>query len=111
MAATEAQFRHLAVCKSGWGSALLWQTTGDEVFLDWTYRMGDWLRDGAGAIRCVAAPLVPETPDGIEATLEFTMHLDTILGALRARSDPFLARSGSSPGPATTGSERQLGWR
>ena len=87
MAATEAQFRHLAVCKSGWGAALLWQTTGDEAFLDWTYRMGDWFVAGqepSGAW----PPLVPETPDGIEATLEFTMHLDTILGALRARPDP-----------------------
>jgi hypothetical protein len=53
--------------------------------------MGDWfvagqLADGSWP------PLVPETPDGIEATLEFTMHLDTILGALRARPDPVIAR-------------------
>ena len=84
MASTEAQFGYLAVCKSAWGAALLWQITGEPIYRDWALRMGDWFvarqeRSGAWP------PLVPETPDGIEATLEFVMHLDTIIGAFAAR--------------------------
>ncbi|MBM4407300.1 MAG: hypothetical protein FJ038_01565 [Chloroflexi bacterium] len=85
MAATDAQFKYPAVCKSSWGSSLLWMVTGDEVYRDWTLRMGDWyvdtqLLDGSWH------PLVEETEaDVIEVTLEFVMHLDTLIGALAAR--------------------------
>src|SRR4029077_2457298 len=42
MAATDAQFNYPAVCKSSWGSSLLYEVTGEAVYRDWTLRMGDW---------------------------------------------------------------------
>ena len=86
MAATDAQFRYPAVCKSSWGASLLWQVTGDEAYRDWTVRMGDWYvrnQEPEGWWH----PLVEQTlGDVIEITLEFVMHLDTLIGALAARS-------------------------
>ena len=86
MAATEAQFKYPAVCKSSWGSSLLWMITGDEQYRDWTLRMGDWYvetQEPDGWWH----PLVERTEaDRIEVTLEFVMHLDTLIGALAARS-------------------------
>lgn len=84
MAATERQFDYPQVCKSSWGSSLLYQLTGEGEYLRWTHRMGDWY------VRM-------QEPDGswrwwnreqdtlglrIELTLEFVMHLDTLLGGL-----------------------------
>jgi hypothetical protein len=85
MTATDAQFDYPAVCKSSWGASLLWQVTGEEVYRDWTLRMGDWYlerQEPAGWWH----PLVEETlGDVIEVTLEFVMHLDTLIGALASR--------------------------
>jgi hypothetical protein len=85
MRATDAQFGYPAVCKSSWGSSLLWQVTGDPVYEAWTYRMGDWYvatQDVGGFWH----PLAERTlGDVIEVTLEFVMHLDTLVGALAAR--------------------------
>ena len=86
-AATDAQFKYPAVCKSSWGSSLLWQVTGDPVYREWTLRMGDWYVDTQepdGRWH----PLVERTEaDVIEVTLEFVMHLDTLIGALAARTE------------------------
>ena len=82
---TAAQFAYPAPCKSSWGSSLLWQITGDEAYRDWTLRMGDWYlaRQEAGGWW---HPLVEQTlGDVVEITLEFVMHLDTLIGALAAR--------------------------
>lgn len=85
MSATERQFAYAQVCKSSWGSSLLYQITGEDEYLRWTYRMGDWF-------------VQTQQPDGrwawdryktlgsqIELTLEFVMHLDTLIGGLAAR--------------------------
>ena len=51
MAATPAQFKYGPVCKSGWGSSLLYEITGEPAYEAWTYRMGDWFvehQDPAG---------------------------------------------------------------
>ncbi len=85
MLATPGQFNWSHVCKSSWGSSLLYQVTGEQQYLDWTYRMGDWYVDR-------------QEPDGrwhwanysslgshIELGLEFVMHLDTLIGALASR--------------------------
>ncbi|MDQ6669767.1 MAG: hypothetical protein M3069_03290 [Chloroflexota bacterium] len=85
MGATQHQFKYAQVCKSGWGSSLLYQITGEDEYLDWTCRMGDWFVDR-------------QLPDGhwywdayttrgaqIELTLEFAMHLDTLSGSLASR--------------------------
>ena len=85
MTATDAQFRYPAVCKSSWGSSLLWQVTGEEPYRDWTLRMGDWYVGTQEPEGCWH-PLVQQTPgDVIEITLEFVMHLDTLIGALASR--------------------------
>ncbi len=85
MAATQAQFKYPAVCKSSWGSSLMYQVTGEHQYLDWTLRMGDWYVDTQepdGRWH----PLVEGTQaDVIEVTLEFVMHLDTLIGALASR--------------------------
>jgi hypothetical protein len=86
MAATDAQFKYPAVCKSSWGSSLLWLITGDEQYRDWTLRLGDWYVDTQEP-EGDWHPLVEKTEaDRIEVTLEFVMHLDTLIGALAARS-------------------------
>ena len=46
MAATDAQFKYPSVCKSSWGSALLFQVTGEERYRRWTMRLGDWFLAG-----------------------------------------------------------------
>ena len=82
MSATEHQFDYSHVCKSSWGSSLLYQVTGEEEYLAWTYKMGDWYVD-------------TQTPEGhwhwdyyttlgshIELALEFVMHLNTLIGGL-----------------------------
>ena len=85
MAATDAQFKYPAVCKSSWGSSLLYQITGEDQYRDWTLRLGDWYverQEPAGFWH----PLVEQTQaDVIEVTLEFVMHLDTLIGALSSR--------------------------
>jgi hypothetical protein len=85
MAATDDQFKYAQVCKSSWGSALLYQVTGEPVYQDWSWRMGDWY-------------VQTQQPEGywhwegydtlglmIELTLEFVMHVDTLIGGLAAR--------------------------
>ena len=95
MAATDTQFRYPAACKSSWGSSLLWQLTGDERYEVHTYRMGDWYvaqqeRDGRWH------PWIEQTEgDVIEITLEFVMHLDTLIGALVSRGG--FSRTGAHP--------------
>lgn len=85
MAATDAQFKYPAVCKSSWGSSLLYQATGEQEYLDWTLRLGDWYvetQESAGFWH----PLAENAQaDVIEVTLEFVMHLDTLIGALASR--------------------------
>ena len=85
MAATDAQFKYPAVCKSSWGSSLLWTITGETIYRDWTLRMGDWYVDTQEPDG-YWHPLVERTEaDRIEVTLEFVMHLDTLIGALASR--------------------------
>lgn len=88
MAATDAQFKYNQACKGSWGSSLLYQVTGDPCYEAFTYRMGDWYveRQEPGGW-WHPNPLV-ESPlgDVIEVTLEFVMHLDTLIGGLASRS-------------------------
>ncbi len=86
MAATDAQFRYPSACKSSWGSSLLYQATGEAAYRDWTMRLGDWyvaLQGEDGAWR----PWLERHPnDRVWITLEYVMHLDTIVGALASRA-------------------------
>jgi hypothetical protein len=91
MNSTEEQFRFAQVCKSGWGSSVLYQITGEDQYLAWTRRMGDWFAAGQ-------APegYWPPAGDGgvedaaglgriIHNALEFAMHVDHIIGGLASR--------------------------
>ncbi len=82
MGAADVQFGYPAACKGSWGSSLLYQATGDPAYLAYTTRMVEWYlqrQEPDGWWH----PLVERTRgDVIEITLEFAMHLDTIVGAL-----------------------------
>lgn len=87
MSATERQFEFPQVCKSSWGSALLYQITGEDKYLKWTYRMGDWFvrtQEPDGHWRWWSQER-PSLGSQIELTLEFVMHLDTLIGGLASR--------------------------
>jgi hypothetical protein len=85
MAATDAQFRYPSACKSSWGAAVLYEITGDQVYLDWLGRFARWYLDAqepAGYWH----PWVENTRGQvIEITLEFVVHLVTLTGAVRGR--------------------------
>lgn len=87
MAATPHQFDYPAACKSSWGSALLYQITGEEDYRRWTERLGDWYlarQEEDGSWRWWNRER-DTTGLRIELTLEFVMHLDTLIGALASR--------------------------
>lgn len=87
MAATEHQFKYDPVCKSGWGSSLLYLVTGETQYRDWTYRMGDWFVSQQHP----EGYWVPQASGDdrnkiIHNALEFVMHVDTIIAGLSAHS-------------------------
>lgn len=123
MAATPAQFKYGPVCKSGWGSSLLYEITGEPEYEAWTYRMGDWFvahQDPAGFWPVIGqgAEQGSKTPLGnlIHNALEFTMHLDTIIAGLTSRPIPEQAPGSAgdrqkrhvAPKPPSTGSATPL---
>jgi len=85
MAATDGQFQFAQVCKSSWGSSLLFQLTGEEQYRAWTYRMGDWYVTTQRPEGYWAWDMHTTLGARIELTLEFVMHLDTLIGGLSAR--------------------------
>lgn len=83
MNSTERQFEVPQVCKTGWGSALLFGVTGEERYRDWTVRVGDYYvatqhPDGHWENK----PPYDDFANHITVTAEFVMHLDTLIGAL-----------------------------
>jgi hypothetical protein len=85
MDATDGQFNWAHVCKSSWGSSLLYQVTGEQRYLDWTCRMGDWYVDAQEANGRWHWPNYRTLGSHIELGLEFVMHLDTLIGGLASR--------------------------
>ena len=85
MGATEHQFKYAQVCKSSWGSALLYQITGEEAYLHWTYRLGDWYVRTQQPAGHWHWPRYKTLGSQIEVTLEFVMHLDTLIAGLASR--------------------------
>ncbi|MSP12178.1 MAG: hypothetical protein EXR62_04380 [Chloroflexi bacterium] len=82
----EIQFQSAQVCKSGWGAGLLYQITREQVYRDWTERLGDWFAanqyaDGHWENTHHWNPH-PTVADNIEVTAEFVMHMDTIIQSL-----------------------------
>ena len=86
MTSTERQFDYVTVCKSGWGSSLLYLITGEPRYAAWTYRMGDWF-----VARQHADGYWPTDMPGVDQgrlihnALEFVMHIDTIIAGLSSR--------------------------
>ena len=86
MAATDAQFKYAQVCKSSWGSSLLYQLTGERAYLDWSFRMADWYVQTQNPHGCWYWPGYETLGSRIELTLEFVMHVDTLIGGLASRT-------------------------
>ena len=90
MESTERQFEVRQVCKSAWGSGLITLATGDDSYLPWLIRMGDWFTEiqEADGRWSNSAYIEPDPPlaHQIEATAEFVVHLDTLIAALSAIS-------------------------
>jgi hypothetical protein len=82
------QFETKQVCKSAWGSGLLYLATGDEYYVPWIARMGEWFADvqdpDGGWSNTKAIEADPPLRHRLEITAEFVVHLDTVIGALGA---------------------------
>ncbi len=85
MQCTPRQFDYAQVCKSGWGSALLYQLTGDAAYRDWTVRVGDWFVETQQADGSWCWDPQATLGEAIELTAEFAAHVDTIIGCLASR--------------------------
>jgi hypothetical protein len=86
MTTDPCQFQSKQVCKSGWGSGLLYLVTREAMYRDWTVRLGDWFvehqfQDGHWENTPFWVP-EPTTADQIEITAEFVMHLAHIVAYL-----------------------------
>ncbi len=91
MNSTEGQFDFNQVCKSGWGSSMLYQITGEDQYLAWTRRMGDWFAarqtpEGYWLPGAEATETAGSTQGSlIHNALEFAMHVDHIISGLASR--------------------------
>ena len=87
MESTDGQFEFAPVCKSGWGSSLLYQVTGDREYRDWTVRMGDWFADTQSADGSWADsfPYDGRASSQIHLVAEFVAHVDNIIAGLSSR--------------------------
>lgn len=86
MTTDECQFQSMQICKSGWGSGLLYLVTRERSYRDWTLRLGDWfldnqLDDGHWENTKFWTP-TPTDADNIEITAEFVMHVAHIISYL-----------------------------
>ena len=83
MGCTERQFEVPQVCKTGWGSAILYQITKEKAYRDWTVRVADYYLETQQADgHWVNVEPYTQVHHDIEVTAEFVVHLDTIIGAL-----------------------------
>ena len=92
MSTKDIQFRSKQVCKSGWGSGLLYVATREEAYRAWTLRMGDWFvehqfGDGHWENTKFWTP-DPTLGDKIMITAEFVMHLANIIAYLSVSPEP-----------------------
>lgn len=91
MESCDEQFETKQVCKSAWGSGLLYLATQDASYLPWISRMGAWFADGqeldGGWSNTKALEAEPPLRHRLEITAEFVVHLDTVIAALGAARD------------------------
>lgn len=80
------QFLTKQVCKSAWGSGLLYLATGDAMYLPWIEKMGRWFAAGQDVDGGWSnTPYIEPNPPlrhRLETTAEFVVHLDTVIAAL-----------------------------
>ena len=86
MTTDECQFQSMQTCKSGWGAGLLYLTTRERRYRDWTVRMGDWFvehqfEDGHWENTKFWTPK-PTDDINIEITAEFVLHVANIIAYL-----------------------------
>jgi hypothetical protein len=86
MTTDECQFQSMQTCKSGWGAGLLYVVTREDLYRDWTLRMGDWFVenqfvDGHWENTKFWTPN-PTDDINIEITVEFVMHVANIISYL-----------------------------
>lgn len=86
MAASDAQFNYPAACKGSWGASLLYQITGESQYEAHCLKMAAWYAarqeaDGHFGWDSWASP-----GQQIELTLEFVMHIDTLISGLGSRT-------------------------
>jgi hypothetical protein len=86
MQASDAQFKYPSVCKSSWGAALLYQITGETQYLHWLERMAQWYLTGQEADGYWHPWIENSTGDVLQITLEYIVHMQTIIGAVASRS-------------------------
>ncbi|MGD9710837.1 MAG: hypothetical protein AB7V46_02075 [Thermomicrobiales bacterium] len=84
----EEQFLTKQVCKSAWGSGLLYLATKDTTYLPWIEKMGLWFAAGqdsdGGWSNTPYIEASPPLKHRLETTAEFVVHLDTVIAALAA---------------------------
>jgi hypothetical protein len=84
MNSTDRQFEVSQVCKSGWGSALLYQVTREVPYRDWTCRVADYFvadQQADGSWKD-SGPYGHAPHVNIMITAEFVMILDTMIACL-----------------------------
>ena len=63
----------------------MYQITGEERYLNWTCRMGDWFVDTQNPEGYWHWDGVSTLGDHIHLALEFVVHLNTLIGGLTSR--------------------------
>jgi hypothetical protein len=88
MDSTDGQFDFAPACKSGWGSSLLYQITGDPEYREWTVRLGNWFADTQSSDGSWADtfPGNGSVSSHIHLVAEFVVHVDNIIAGLSSRS-------------------------
>jgi hypothetical protein len=90
-ASTERQYdftESKQVCKFGWGAAVVYEASGDEAAKGWIERMARWFVDSQEEDgRWHNSPFLSPEPTlegDLNVTIEFALHLSSILSALGA---------------------------
>lgn len=81
---TEQQFEVAQVCKVGWGAALLYQITKEEIYREWAIKVGDYfVRTQFSDGHWINNEPLTDLPE-IEIGSEFLVYLDVIISSLQA---------------------------
>ena len=80
---TERQFEVAQVCKVGWGAALLYQITKEEIYREWAVKVADYFVETQYADgHWINNEPLPDRPE-IEIGSEFLVYLDVTISSLQ----------------------------